>query len=73
MGERTVIGGMMPQSRDLADATPQQLAAEVLGLQVAMGNKGWMLGPGSTFLPETPVVNVQTIRQAVKASPQKAS
>jgi len=30
-----------------------------------MGNKGWMLGPGCTYLPETPEVNVQTIRQAV--------
>lgn len=72
VGERTVIGGM-PQSRDLADATPQQLAAQVLGLMVAMGNKSWMLSPGCTFLPETPVVNVQAIRQAIKVTPQKAS
>lgn len=64
VGERAVIGGM-PQGRELVDATPQQLAAEVLGIQVAMGNKGWMLGPGCTYLPETPEVNVQTIRQAV--------
>jgi len=63
VGEKTVIGGM-PQGRELVDATPQQIAAEVLSIKAGMGNRGWMLGPGCTFLPETPVANVEAIRQA---------
>ncbi len=67
VGERTVIGGV-PRGADLASATPQQLAAEVHGMWVAMGKRGWMLGTGCTFVPETPEVNIQAIRRAVKTT-----
>ncbi len=67
VGGRAVVGGIA-RGQDLVDATPQQLAAEVQGMRVAMGRKGWMLGTGCTFLPETPEANVQAIRQAVEAA-----
>ncbi len=64
VGDRAVIGGM-PHDRTLVTATPEQLAAQVKELYVAMGNRGWMVGPGCTFPPETPVENLQAIRNAV--------
>ncbi len=70
LGRKVVIGGMS-HGRDLVDATPQQLTGEVLGLQVAMGKKGWMLGAGCTFPPETPEANVEIIRRSVEKELQK--
>jgi uroporphyrinogen-III decarboxylase len=35
-------------------------------MRLAMGKKGWMVGPGCTFPPETPEANLQAIRNAVK-------
>lgn len=67
VGERAVIGGVS-HGTGLVNATPQQLVAEVHGMRVAMGKKGWMLGTGCTFLPETPEVNIQAIRQAVETA-----
>jgi uroporphyrinogen decarboxylase len=64
LGGKTVIGGLS-HGRDLVEASPQQLAGEVVGLRVAMGRKGWMLGAGCTFPPETPEANLTAIRQAV--------
>lgn len=66
IGNRAVIGGIS-HGRDLVTTTPQQLAAEITGLRIAMGNKGWMLGPGCTFPPETPEANLDAIRQTVGA------
>lgn len=65
VGGRAVIGGIA-QDKSLVEATPMQLAAEVTGMRVAMGKKGWMLGPGCTFPPETPEANLQAIRDAVE-------
>ena len=64
LGRRAVIGGIA-QDKSLVEATPLQLAAEIKGMQVAMGKKGWILGPGCTFPPETPLANLQAIRDAV--------
>jgi uroporphyrinogen decarboxylase len=59
-----VIGGMA-HDKNLVEATPAQLAAEIKGMRVAMGKKGWMVGPGCTFPPETPEANLRAIRDAV--------
>jgi uroporphyrinogen decarboxylase len=67
VGERAVIGGVS-HGMGLVNATPQQLVAEVRGMRVAMGKKGWMLGTGCTFPPETPEVNIQAIREAVETA-----
>jgi len=64
VGGKTVIGGL-GHGKDLVEATPQQLTGEVLGLRVGMGKKGWMLGTGCTFMPETPEINLFAIREAV--------
>jgi hypothetical protein len=64
VGERVVIGGL-PHREHLVEATSQELAGEVRGMRVAMGNKGWMLGTGCTSPPGTPEVNILAIRQAV--------
>jgi uroporphyrinogen decarboxylase len=60
-----VIGGM-PHGSDLVESSPEQLAAELKGMRLAMGKKGWMVGPGCTFPPETPEANLLAIRNAVK-------
>jgi hypothetical protein len=42
------------------------LTGEVLGMRVGLGRRGWMLGAGCTFRPETPEGNLRAIREAVK-------
>jgi len=64
VGDRAVIGGLA-HDRALIAAAPEQLVAQVKKLYTAMGNRGWMLGPGCTFPPETPVENLRAIRKAV--------
>jgi uroporphyrinogen decarboxylase len=64
VGGKTVLGGIA-QDKSLVEATPMQLTAEVVGMRLAMGDKGWMLGPGCTFPPETPETNLRAIRNAV--------
>jgi uroporphyrinogen decarboxylase len=59
-----VIGGMA-HNKSLVEATPAQLEAEIKGMQTALGKKGWMVGPGCTFPPETPEANLRAIRSAV--------
>ncbi len=61
---RTVIGGIA-QDRSLVESDPMKLAAEIRGMRIAMGKKGWMLGPGCTFPPETPEANLLAIRNSV--------
>ncbi len=65
-GGRAVIGGIA-HDKNLIQASPAQLAAEIKGMRVAMGDKGWILGPGCTFPPETPEANLRAIRDAVEA------
>ena len=60
----SVIGGMA-HDRTLVETTPSLLAAEVRGMRVALGKKGWMVGPGCTFPADTPEINLQAIRDAV--------
>jgi uroporphyrinogen decarboxylase len=61
---RAVIDGIF-HDRRLVIATPEQLEAHVKEICTSMGNRGWMLGPGCTFPPETPVENLHAIRHAV--------
>lgn len=67
VGGRAVIGGIAHGS-GLVDAKPPQLSAEVRGMRTALGDKGWVLGPGCTFRPETRDVNLKAIRKAVESS-----
>jgi uroporphyrinogen decarboxylase len=64
VGSRAVIDGIF-HDRRLVIATPEQLEAHVKEICTSMGNRGWMLGPGCTFPPETPVENLHAIRHAV--------
>jgi len=66
VGNRAVVGGISHRS-GLVRATPAQIRGEVLGLRAAMGRRGWMVGPGCTFPPETPEENLDALRQAVDA------
>jgi uroporphyrinogen decarboxylase len=59
-----VIGGIA-HDQSLVVSTPERLTAEVMGMRVALGKKGWMVGPGCTFPPKTPEANLQAIRDAV--------
>jgi uroporphyrinogen decarboxylase len=63
IGGKTAVGGIRYQG-DLVAADPVQLTAEVEALRAAMGRRGWMLGSGCTFPPETPEVNVAAVRRA---------
>jgi uroporphyrinogen decarboxylase len=63
VGGRAVIGGV-PHDNTLVEASPEQVAGEIAGLRTAMGRRGWMLGPGCTFPPETPEANLRAVRQA---------
>ncbi len=63
IGGRAVIGGI-EHDTGLVASTPERLAAEVDGMRVALGNKGWMVSPGCTFPPETPEANLRAIRYA---------
>ncbi len=62
---KIVIGGLR-HGKHLVEATPKQLAGEVDDLKVSMGKNGWILGGGCTFMPETPEINLFTIREAVE-------
>ncbi len=68
VGTRAVIGGVDHGER-LVRATPQELAEQLRDVSRAMGNRGWMLGTGCTFRPETPEANVRAVREAVGAGP----
>ena len=62
-----IIGGVAHRSAIL-QATPQTLEAEVRGMLLAIGKKGWMLGTGCTFPPHTPEANIRAVRQSVEAA-----
>lgn len=62
---RAVVGGI-PYQDDLVKADRAQLKWEIGGMRAAMGKKGWMLGTGCTFPPETPEENVEAVRKAVE-------
>ena len=65
LGQRAVVGGM-DSGPGLVRASPHELTCEVRGMMMAMDTRGWMLGPGCTFPPETPEANLQAIRNAVE-------
>ena len=62
---KIVIGGI-PHQKGLVDGKPEQLAKTVRDLRAVMSNKGWMLGTGCTFPPETPEANIEAIRKSVE-------
>ena len=62
---RAVIGGIA-HDRTLVESSPEILRSEITGMRIGLGDKGWFLGPGCTFPPETPDGNIQAIREAVK-------
>ncbi|MBI4283173.1 MAG: hypothetical protein HY663_01740 [Chloroflexi bacterium] len=63
VGGKIVIGGLR-FGKDLVEASPEQLAREVYELRVRLGKKGWILGGGCTFMPETPEINLLAVREA---------
>jgi uroporphyrinogen decarboxylase len=65
VGGKAVIGGI-PHGRALVEAKPGRLEAEIAGMRVALGRRGWMLGPGCTFPPETPEPNLRAVRRALE-------
>ena len=65
VGDKAVIGGIGHRDT-LVKATARELAEEVSGLRVALGTKGWMLGPGCTYTPDTPEVNIRAIREGLQ-------
>lgn len=62
-GTRAVVGGL-DTGGELIGSDPAAVAAEVRGLRLAMGRRGWMLGTGCTFSPEVPEANIEAVRQA---------
>jgi uroporphyrinogen decarboxylase len=66
---RTVIGGIA-HDEGLIMASVAQLKAEVKGMRVAIGDKGWILGPGCTFPPKNPEAHLRAIREAVEVDAQ---
>ena len=67
VGGRTVIGGIQHRN-ELVDGTPEGLAGSVRELMEAMGNKGWMLGSGCTYTPDSAEANIRAIRQAAEGA-----
>jgi uroporphyrinogen decarboxylase len=63
LGQPTVIGGLAHSA--LPDTQPEQVECGAKGIVAAMGNKGWMLGPGCTFPPQTSDAVVCAVRRAV--------
>jgi uroporphyrinogen decarboxylase len=70
LGGKTVIGGLPHDSR-LKSSSTVRLAGEVTGLRAALGEKGWILGPGCTFPGEVPVRNLRAVRSAVDTEVKK--
>lgn len=66
VGGRAVIGGIA-HDEGLTMASRAQLKAEIKGMRIALGDKGWILGPGCTFPPKTPEANLRAIRDSVEA------
>ena len=64
VGGRPVIGGIS-HLEPFVEATPSEVAHEVAALRAAMGAHGWMIGPGCTFEPATPMPNLRALRDAV--------
>ena len=63
LGGKPVIGGV-PHGTGLVGATPPELEVGVRALRAAMGDTGWMLGPGCTYAPDAPEANVMAVRRA---------
>ena len=65
LAPRVVVGGL-PHKDGLIDASPGGLAREVRGITGAMGSRGWMLGTGCTFPPDTPAENVRAVANVAR-------
>jgi len=68
LGGRPVIGGVA-HGASLVQASPEEIEADIRGLQAVMGDRGWMLGPGCTYFPEAPEANVMAVRRAGGSAP----
>jgi uroporphyrinogen-III decarboxylase len=64
-GARAVIGGLDTGGEPATD--PDAAAAEVRGMRLAMGQRGWMLGTGCTYSPDMPEAHIQAVRRAAGA------
>ncbi|MBM3957797.1 MAG: uroporphyrinogen decarboxylase, partial [Gemmatimonadetes bacterium] len=64
LGGKTVIGGI-DHGEWLVRASSFDVAARTGDLRATIGDRGWMLGPGCTYAPETPQANVMAVRRAV--------
>ena len=60
---KVVVGGL-GQKSTLPNGKTSDVIAEVNDSRLEMGNKGWILGPGCTFSPETPEENLKILRSA---------
>ncbi len=67
LSPRAVAGGL-PHKGDLVDAEPVDLARDVWSTTQAMGERGWMLGTGCTFPPNTPAANVRAVANAARGN-----
>ena len=66
-GTRAVVGGL--ETGGVAVGTdPDAVAAEVSGMRLAMGRRGWMLGTGCTFAPDMPEANIEAVQRAAGAT-----
>ncbi|MEE8362551.1 MAG: uroporphyrinogen decarboxylase family protein [Dehalococcoidia bacterium] len=65
LGGAAVIGGVA-HGQPLAQASAVEVRAEMGGLRAEMGDRGWMAGPGCTYMPETPEGNVEAVRSAFR-------
>ena len=62
---RAMVGGL-PHKDGLIDVSPGVLAREVRSITGAMGSRGWMLGTGCTFPPDTPAENVRAVANVAR-------
>ena len=67
LAPRAVVGGL-PHKGDLVDAEPVDLARDVRSTTQSMGERGWMLGTGCTFPPNTPAANVRAVANAARGN-----
>lgn len=61
---KIAVGGV-PHGVALTDASPGELTRTIGTLRRLNGYKGWMLGSGCTYSPETPPENIRAIRNSV--------
>jgi len=66
--KKAVIGGI-DQQKTLPLGSPEECENQAEEVWKKMGNKGWILGAGCTFPPETPSKNLKALREWVEKVP----